>query len=452
MRKGKIKKLLVANRGEIAVRVIRAAKELGIETVAVYSKADANTLHTRIADKSVCIGEPPSQQSYLFYQNILGAAESLGVDAIHPGYGFLAENPDFAAACEALDIIFIGPSSDSMRLLAHKSTAKQKMREAGVPVTPGSQESLHDVEKAKSVARKIGYPIILKAAEGGGGKGMRIVNSPENLRKNFLSATHEAEKAFNSNEIYIEKYIPNSRHIEVQILGDEAGNVIHLYERECSLQRNHQKLLEESPCNFLSTELRERICSNAVTAAKKISYHSAGTVEFLYDINNDEFYFMEMNTRIQVEHPVSEMITGVDILKKQIEIASGKKLELKQQDIISKGHAIECRINAEDCKNGFRASPGDIKDFITPGGPGIRVDTSFHANSRVLPYYDSLLAKLIAYGEDREEAISRMKRALDEFIITGVNTTIGFHKKILENEKFINSDISTSFVDSEFKF
>jgi len=448
----KINKILVANRGEIAVRVIRAAKELNIQTIAVYSKADVDALHTRLADEKVCIGEPPSQQSYLFYQNLLGAAESLRADAIHPGYGFLAENPDFAAASQALGIKFIGPAPDSMRLMAHKSVAKQKMKEAGVPVIPGSEQSVESLPEAKELADNIGYPIILKAAEGGGGKGMRIVNSIGELKSNFLNATQEAEKAFNSGELYIEKYLPNSRHIEVQILGDEAGNIVHLFERECSVQRNHQKLLEETPCAFLTPTIRDEICSKAVDAAKNIGYHSAGTVEFLYDIDNDEFYFMEMNTRIQVEHPVSEMITGVDILKKQIEIAAGEQLNLKQSDIINSGHAIECRINAENWKQGFRSSPGNIEKFTLPGGPGIRVDTAFEANSKVLPYYDSLLAKLIAYGADREESIQRMQRALAEFIVTGVHTTIGFHKKILKNKRFVKSDISTSFVENEFKF
>ena len=451
MSRKKIRKILVANRGEIAIRVIRAAKELDIETVAVYSKADAEALHVRIADKAVCIGEPPSQQSYLFYQNILGAAESLGVDAIHPGYGFLAENPDFAAACEALDIIFIGPAPETMRLMAHKSVAKQKMKEAGVPVTPGSEKSVEDLYEAKELAQNIGYPVILKAAEGGGGKGMRIVNSPSELKNCFFSATHEAEKAFNSSEIYIEKYIPNSRHIEVQILGDKAGNVIHLYERECSVQRNHQKLLEESPCEFLTEEMRQEICLKAVDAAKKISYHSAGTVEFLYDIDNAQFYFMEMNTRVQVEHPVTEMVTGIDILKKQIEIADGKIINLKQEEVKRKGHAIECRINAENWQKNFHASPGKIKEFILPGGPGIRVDTALTANGFVLPYYDSLIAKLIVMATNRKEAIKRMKHALDEFYISGIFTTIGFHKKIINNEDFIKSEITTSFVENEFK-
>ncbi len=447
----KINKILVANRGEIAVRVIRAAKELGIKTIAVYSKADADALHTRLADEKVCIGEPPSQQSYLFYQNILGAAESWEADAIHPGYGFLAENPDFAAACEALDITFIGPNPELMRLMAHKSKAKQKMQEAGLPVIPGSRDSVENLESAYEIAEKLGYPIILKATEGGGGKGMRIVNSPKALKNNYLNATQEAEKAFNSRELYLEKYIPHSRHIEVQILGDKDGNIVHLFERECSIQRDHQKLLEESPCEFLTNKVREDLCAKAITAAKEVDYHSAGTVEFLYDIDNDTFYFMEMNTRIQVEHPVTEMVTGIDIVKKQIEIAQGKNLNLNQEEITSSGHAIECRINAENWEKGFRASPGKLEEFIVAGGQGIRVDTAFHAGSEVLPYYDSLIAKLIAHANDRDEAIQRLKQALDEFHISGIKTTIGFHKKIINNQDFMESNISTSFVKNEFK-
>ncbi len=447
-----IKKLLIANRGEIAVRIIRAAKELNIETVAVYSQADINALHTRIADKKICIGKAPSKKSYLFYQNILGAAEASGCDAIHPGYGFLAENADFAAACEALDLIFVGPKPDSMRLMGDKATAKKVMKKAGVPVIPGSDCAIDNFQNAETIAGEIGYPVMIKASAGGGGKGMRIVKSRDELEKNFHSAAQEAENAFGSSELYVEKCIQNARHIEVQIIGDNHRNLVHLFERECSIQRNHQKLLEESPCQLLSEKLRRKICEIAVAAAKKANYHSAGTVEFIFDLETDKFYFMEMNTRIQVEHPVTEMITGIDLVKEQLKIASGEKLKLKQTDIEHQGHAIECRINAEDWKNNFRSSTGRIKEYIPPGGPGIRVDSACFSGNDILPYYDSLIAKLIAKGKNRNEAIVRLKRALDEFIITGIETTIGFHQKILSHPEFEKSNITTNFITKEMEW
>ncbi len=445
-----IKKILIANRGEIAIRIIRAAKELGIKTVAIYSKADKDSLHKKIADESVCIGEAPAKKSYLFYQNILGAAEASGSDAIHPGYGFLAENADFADACKALNITFIGPSPKSMRLMGDKATARKLMTKAGVPVTPGSKGILKNISTAKENAQQIGYPIMIKASAGGGGKGMRIVNQASELEKNLKNAAQESEKAFGSSELYLEKFVPNARHIEVQIIADQKGNTIHLFERECSIQRTHQKLLEESPCPILSEEMRKKICGTAVTAAESVNYNSAGTVEFLYNVDSNKFYFMEMNTRIQVEHPVTEMITNIDLVKKQIDIASGENLGLEQKDIIHHGHAMECRINAEDWKNNFRASPGKITQYIPPGGFGVRVDSACYTGSYILPYYDSMIAKLIAWGNTRNESILRMKRALDEFIIDGIHTTIDFHKKILSHPEFIKSNITTNFIARYF--
>ncbi|MDP8227460.1 MAG: acetyl-CoA carboxylase biotin carboxylase subunit [Candidatus Celaenobacter polaris] len=443
-----LKKILVANRGEIALRIIRAAKELGIQTLAVYSKVDKDSLHVRFADESVCIGEAPSRKSYLFYQNILGAAGACNADAIHPGYGFLSENADFAAACKALGITFIGPSDDAIRKMGDKSLARKLMIKAGVPVVPGTKNSITNLEEALTSASEIGYPLMIKASAGGGGKGMRIVNSQKELDSKFTQAQHESEKAFGSDELYFEKYLPHSRHIEVQIIGDTHGNIVHLFERECTLQRQHQKLIEESPCPILTEEQRSYICKTAVKAAKKVGYYSAGTVEFLYDIDSKQFYFMEMNTRIQVEHPVTEMISSIDLVKKQIEVAAGEKLGLSQKDIVHTGHAIECRINAEDWEHNFRASPGQITEYIPPGGLGIRVDSACCSGSYIFPYYDSLIAKLISWGNDRDEAILRMRRALDEFIISGIHTTIGFHKKILTHKNFISSDITTNFIDN----
>ena len=441
-----IKKILVANRGEIALRIIRAAKEMGIKTVAVYSKADEESFHKRVADESVCIGEAPAKESYLFYQNILGAVEASGADALHPGYGFLAENANFAEACEALDIIFIGPSPKSMRQMGDKATARKIMRKARVPIIPGSKGIIQDQSALKKSAKQIGYPIMIKASAGGGGKGMRIANSEDELIKNFQNASQEAKQAFGSDELYIEKFIPNSRHIEVQILADKKGNTVHLFERECSIQRNHQKLLEESPCPILSETARKKICETAVKAAKSVNYCSAGTVEFLYDIDSKKFYFMEMNTRIQVEHPVTEMITNINLVKKQITIASGEKLGLNQKNISHQGHAIECRINAEDWKNNFRPSPGKITQYIPPGGFGVRVDSACFTNWTIQPYYDSMIAKLITHGKTRNEAINRMKRALDEFVIEGIHTTIDFHKMILNHPEFLKSNITTNFI------
>lgn len=442
-----IKKLLVANRGEIALRIIRAASEIGIKTVAVYSKADSESLHRRYADESICIGEPPASRSYLYYQNILGAAEASGADALHPGYGFLAENADFAAACKALDIVFVGPSPESMEKMGDKATARKLMRKAGIPVTPGSDGVIEDFREGEKIADQIGYPIIIKAAAGGGGRGMRIVEDKRQLEKNLKNAAQEAEKAFGSSELYIEKFIPNARHIEVQILGDKYDNIVHLFERECSIQRSHQKLLEESPSPALNEKMRKQICDTAVKAVKSVGYYSTGTIEFLFDVDTQKFYFMEMNTRIQVEHPITEMVTDLDLVKKQLEIAGGDKLGFSQRDITHKGHALECRINAEDWENGFSACPGKITQYIAPGGFGVRVESACYPGWEVLPYYDSLIAKLISWGKDRKESIARMKRALNEFIIEGVPTTIPFHKELLQHPEFVKANTTTNFIE-----
>jgi len=441
---------LIANRGEIALRIIRACKELGIATVAVFSEADTQSLHVRFADEDVCIGPAKSQESYLDPKRIISAAEVTNADAIHPGYGFLAENPDFAEICESCDIKFIGPSSESIRLMGDKALAKKTIKEAGVPVIPGSDGVVESEEMALSLCNEIGFPVIIKASFGGGGKGMRVAANEAELRKGFQMAKLEAEAAFGSSEVYIEKYVSDPRHIEIQILGDSFGNVIHLGERDCSLQRRHQKLLEESPSPVVDEELRQRMGEAAVKGAKNVNYQSAGTVEFLLDRNRN-FYFMEMNTRIQVEHPVTEEITDVDLIKEQIRIACGEKLGFSQNEIRFRGHAIECRINAEDPQRNFLPSPGVITSFHVPGGPGIRVDTHAYAKYVIPPYYDSMIAKLIAHGKNREEAILKARRALDEFIIEGVSTTIDFHKKILTDKRFISGQFTTSLVEEILK-
>jgi acetyl-CoA carboxylase biotin carboxylase subunit len=444
------KKVLIANRGEIALRIIRACKELGIATVAVFSEADTQSLHVRFADEDVCIGPAKSSESYLDPKRIISAAEVTNADAIHPGYGFLAENPDFAEICESCDIKFIGPSFESIRLMGDKALAKKTMKEAGVPVIPGSEEVVDSEETALSLCYEIGFPVIIKASFGGGGKGMRVANNEAELKKGFQMAKLEAEAAFGNPEVYIEKYISDPRHIEIQILGDNFGNIIHLGERDCSLQRRHQKLLEESPSPAVDDQLREKMGRMAVIGAKSVNYQSAGTVEFLLD-QNKNFYFMEMNTRIQVEHPVTEEITDVDLIKEQIRIAYGEKLGLSQNDIRFRGHAIECRINAEDPQKGFLPSPGMITSFHVPGGPGIRVDTHAYAKYVIPPYYDSMIAKLIAHGKNREEAILKARRALDEFIIEGVSTTIDLHKKILTDKRFISGQFTTSLIEEMLK-
>ncbi len=440
------KRVLIANRGEIALRIIYALKELGIESVAVYSEADEHSLHVQFADYAIRIGPPPAQESYLNIARIISAAEVAGVDAIHPGYGFLAENPEFAQVVEESGFVFIGPPSNVMAMMGDKIEAKRAMREAGVPVLPGVDEPIWDVQKAVDIAESMGYPVIIKAAAGGGGRGMRIARTPDELVENFKVARAEAAAAFGDPRLYIEKYIERPRHIEIQLLGDNYGNVIHLGERECSIQRRHQKLMEESPSPAVDEELRQRIGEAAVRGAKAIGYRSAGTMEFLMD-SDGNFYFMEMNTRIQVEHPVTEMVTGIDLVKQQILIAAGEKLEYQQSDVKIQGHAIEARINAEDPEMNFAPFPGRVTLFHKPGGPGIRIDTHVFAGYTIPPHYDSLVAKLIAHGRDRTEAISRLRRSLDEFIIDGIKTTIPFHRKITEHPDFIAGNLDTHFIE-----
>lgn len=444
------KKILIANRGEIALRIIRACKELGIATVAVHSEADTNSLHVRFADEDVCIGPAKATESYLDPKRIISAAEVTNADAIHPGYGFLAENADFAEICESCKIKFIGPTSQMIRLMGDKAVAKQKMKEAGVPVIPGSKGIVKGLEEAQKIAIEIGFPVLIKAAAGGGGKGMRIAKSEDELKKSLEMAQMEAEAAFGNPEIYIEKLILNPRHIEFQILGDSYGNLIHIGERDCTIQRRHQKLIEESPSPALTPSLREKMGRVAVLGALRIGYESAGTIEFLLD-KNGNFYFMEMNTRIQVEHPVTEEVTGIDLLKDQIKIACGEKLSRTQEEIVLKGHAIECRINAEDPEKDFRPNPGLITSFHVPGGHGIRVDTHAYAGYEIPSFYDSLVAKLISLGDTREESILKMRRALEEFIIEGVKTTIPFYKSVFSSPNFISGEYDTSFVESLFK-
>lgn len=445
-----VSKILIANRGEIAVRIIRAAKELGIKTVLTHSTVDKDSLAVKMADKSICIGPAPTMESYLFYQNILSAAISVKADAIHPGYGFLAENPLFAEACRALKIIFIGPHSNVIHKMGDKAKAKSIMEKFRVPVVPGSKGVISSINEAMTVVEKVGFPVIFKASAGGGGKGMRIVYDRSKMENAYKFASSEAQQAFGDSRIYIEKYISDPKHIEVQILGDKHGNVIHLFERDCSIQRRHQKLLEEAPSPSIDNNTRKELGEIAVKAARSVEYDSAGTIEFLYDIESKKFYFMEMNTRIQVEHPVSEMITGVDLIKYQIKIANGEKLDLKQEDIQKRGHAIECRINAEDPLRDFSPSPGEISQLIVPGGPGIRVDSGVYPGYRIPPYYDSMIAKLIAWGSDRREAIERMKRALEEFYINGLKTTIPFHIGVLKNRKFLAGQYTTDFIEKDF--
>ncbi|MCF6097586.1 acetyl-CoA carboxylase biotin carboxylase subunit [Thermovorax subterraneus] len=439
------KKVLIANRGEIAVRIIRACKELGIKTVAVYSEADKDSLHVKLADESVCIGPPSAAQSYLNIQNIIAAAKTKKADAIHPGYGFLAENAYFAEMCATCGITFIGPSSHCIQIMGDKASAKAEMEKAGIPVVPGSGGIIEDEDHALSVASEIGYPVIIKATAGGGGRGMRIAQNPEELRKSVALARQEAEAAFGNPQIYLEKYIEEPRHIEIQILGDMHGNVIHLYERDCSIQRRHQKVLEEAPSPALFPELREKIGNDAVKAAKLMGYYSAGTIEFLLD-KNGNYYFIEMNTRIQVEHGVTEMVTGIDLVKQQILIAAGEKLKIKQEDVNLNGHAIECRINAEDPMRNFAPTPGKIEFYHAPGGFGIRVDTAIYTGYVVPPFYDSMIAKIIAWAPSRDEAILRMKRALEELKIEGISTNISFHLKIMDNAFFRRGEVYTNFI------
>ena len=439
------KKVLIANRGEIALRVIRACRELGIATVAVHSTADANALHVRFADESVCIGPPPSKESYLNIPQLLSAAEITRADAIHPGYGFLSENAEFAEVCENCKIRFIGPRPEMLRLMGNKVRAKQAAREAGIPLLPGSTGVVKDPKEAEAIAREIGFPVIIKAAAGGGGKGMKIVREPGALAQAFSTAAAEAVASFNNGELYIERYVEKPRHIEIQIAADEHGNVIHLGERECSVQRRHQKLIEESPSPALTPELRETMGRTSVEAMQKLRYNNVGTIEYLLD-ERGQFYFMEMNTRIQVEHPVTELVTGIDLVREQIRMAYGHPLRFKQSDIQMKGAAIECRVNAEDPVT-FAPWPGKITGYSVPGGYGVRVDSAAYENYTVLPFYDSLLAKLIVHAEDRETAIRRMQRALGEYVVEGIRTNIPFHRAALADEAFQEGNYDTRFVE-----
>ncbi len=438
-------KILVANRGEVAVRVIRACKELGIRTVAVYSEADADSLHVRMADEAVCIGPAPSAQSYLNIPAIISAAEVADVEAIHPGYGFLAENAHFAEICESCQIAFIGPKPETIRLMGNKLQAKERMRKAGVPVIPGTDKGVANKEDALRLAKKIKYPVIIKAAAGGGGKGMRVAHNDVRLVSAFMMCQSESEAAFGSSEVYLEKYLETPRHVEIQVLADNHGRVLALGERDCTVQRRHQKLLEEAPSSVVDSKLRQKMSQAAIRGTKSAGYTSAGTMEFLVDKGN--FYFMEMNTRLQVEHPVTEYVTGIDIVKEQIRIAAGEKLKIKQEDIKIKGASIECRINAEDSENGFTPSPGKITMYHAPGGPGVRVDSHVYNGYNVPPFYDSMIAKVIVHGKNRGEAIQMMQRALSEFVIDPIKTTIPFHQTVLNNPDFVSGKYSTNFVN-----
>ena len=438
-------KILIANRGEIALRIIRACRELGIKTVAIYSKADESSLHARFADERVCVGPADSLQSYRNIPNILSAAEITDAEAIHPGYGFLAENAHFAEACEAAGIVFIGPTPDNIALMGDKAKAKETMTKCGVPIMPGSSGVVSSEKVALDVVKEVGFPVIIKAVAGGGGRGMRVVHKEQELVNTFLMAQAEAKASFGSDEVYIEKFFHNPKHIEVQVLGDRAGHIIYLGERDCSVQRRHQKLIEEAPSPVVDEKMRKKMGEVAIKAAKFVSYISAGTIEFLLD-DQYNFYFMEMNTRIQVEHPITEMVTGVDLVKEQIRIAAGESLRYSQKEIRIKGHSIECRINAEDSEK-FTPSPGQITAYCAPGGPGVRVDSSAYAGYTVPPYYDSVIAKLIVHGNDRDEAIAKMCMALDEYVIEGIKTTIPFHKKVMRSPEFRSGKYSTNFVE-----
>lgn len=442
-----MRKILIANRGEIAVRIIRACHELGIQTVAIYSEGDKDALHTQLADEAYCVGPKQSKDSYLNIPNILSIATSTGCDGIHPGYGFLAENGDFAELCEAVQLKFIGPSYESIQKMGIKDIAKEEMKRANVPVVPGSEGLVHTIEDAIQTANSIGYPVIIKATAGGGGKGIRIARNEEELINGYKMTQQEAETAFGNGGLYLEKFIENFRHIEIQILGDEHGNVIHLGERDCTIQRRMQKLVEESPSPILTEEKRKEMGDAAVRAAKVVNYFNAGTIEFIYDLDEDQFYFMEMNTRIQVEHPVTEMVTGVDLVKQQIKVAMGEKLPYTQDDIQIQGHAIEFRINAENPYKNFMPSPGKVEQYLTPGGFGVRIDSACYTNYAIPPYYDSMVAKLIVHQPTREEAIMSGLRALSEFVVLGIDTTIPFHIRLLNHPVFNQGFFSTKFLE-----
>ncbi|MHB0978807.1 MAG: acetyl-CoA carboxylase biotin carboxylase subunit [Thermoleophilia bacterium] len=442
-----MRKVLVANRGEIAVRVMRACRELGLPTVAVHSEADRDALFVRYADEAYCIGPSPASQSYLRIDAILRTAQECGADAVHPGYGFLAENPDFARACDEAGVTFVGPSARVLELMGSKVAARREMRRAGVPVVPGTDEAVAGYEQASGVAAEIGYPVIVKPSAGGGGIGMSVVQNPDELRNALETSETIARQAFGLGEVYLEKYIRNPRHIEVQVLGDSHGNVVHLGERECSIQRRYQKLIEEAPSTALTPELREQMGTVAAGAARALEYHGAGTVEFLF--HDGEFHFLEMNTRVQVEHPVTEMVTGIDIVKEQLRVAAGRPLTVRQEDVRMSGWAIECRINAEDPLNGFAPAPGRLRAYGPPGGVGVRVDSGVYAGYTIPPFYDSLIAKLVVWGRDRTEAVARMRRALFEYVITGTTTNLAFHQAVMRNPRFVQGDLDTHFIEKE---
>ncbi|MDO5146468.1 MAG: acetyl-CoA carboxylase biotin carboxylase subunit [Eubacteriales bacterium] len=441
-----IRKILIANRGEIAIRIIRACREMGIETVAVYSEADREALHTQLADEAVCIGPAAAKDSYLNMEQIISATIVTGADAIHPGFGFLSENSRFAELCEACHITFIGPDSKTIAKLGNKAMARTTMLQAGVPVIPGSEEPLTEAERALTVAKEIGFPVIIKAVLGGGGKGMRVARGEEEFTKEFLTAQKEAAGAFGDDQMYLEHFVENPRHVEFQILADHYGNVIHLGERDCSIQRNHQKMIEEAPSSAVSESLRKKMGTAAVQAAKAAGYTNAGTIEFLLE-EDETFYFMEMNTRIQVEHPVTEWVTGIDLIKEQIRIADGRELSYRQEDVKIQGHAIECRINAEDPRHRFRPCPGRITDMYLPGGKGIRIDSAIYSGYTISPYYDSMIAKLIVYAKSRKEAIAKMHSALGEVIIEGITTNIDFLYDMMEREDYQQGEITVSYMD-----
>lgn len=446
VRRLKFHKILIANRGEIAVRIIRACRELGIQSVAVYSEADRDSLHVRLADEAYCIGPTLSKDSYLNLTNLMSVATLTGCDAIHPGYGFLAENADFAEIVESCNMTFIGPSPQAIAKMGDKSVAKQTMKDADVPVIPGSAGLVEDLDEAVRIARSIGYPVIIKATAGGGGKGIRIAEDEETLIQQITTARQEAQKAFGNAGVYLEKYLTGMKHVEIQIMADKHGNAVHLFERDCSVQRRRQKLVEEAPCPIMTPGLRERMGQAAVRAAKAVDYSGAGTLEFLLGADGS-FYFMEMNTRIQVEHPVTEMITGVDLIKEMISVAEGNPLSFRQEDLVIDGWSIECRINAEDAERGFMPSPGQIQFYLPPGGLGVRVDSGAYPGYVISPHYDSMIAKLIVWGATREEAIARMKRALSEFAIEGIKTTIPFHLKLLNHPLFVKGDFDIKFLE-----
>ena len=442
-----IKKILIANRGEIAVRIIRACKELNIETVAIHSVADENSLHVQLADEAYCIGPTASKDSYLNVTNIMSVATLTDVDAIHPGYGFLAENADFAEICKECNITFIGPSAEAIQKMGIKDVARETMEEAGVPIVPGSDGIIESEEEAKEIANTIGYPVIIKATAGGGGRGIRVAHNEQELINGLRITQEEAEVAFGNPGVYLEKFIQNFRHVEIQILADEHGNTVHLGERDCTIQRRLQKLVEETPSPAITEEMRKEMGEASVKAAEAVHYVGAGTIEYIFDLDENKFYFMEMNTRIQVEHPVTEMVTGIDLIKEQIHIANHKKLSVKQEDISFNGWSIECRINAENPYKNFLPSPGMVNLYLPPGGMGIRIDSAVYQGYEISPFYDSMVAKVITHGNTREEAIQRMRRALDEFVVDGIKTTIPFHKQIMEHDVFIKGEFNTNFLE-----